>query len=296
MPAMEQFAYGPVNPILAFLMSLVGAIFGLACTARARRSIGVRDRVRWLIMGSVAIGGVGIWLMHFIAMTGFDVPSMQIRYNIPVTALSLVIAIAVVAGGLFLVGFSRPSLPRILLGGPLVGIGVAAMHYTGMAAMRFNGTVSYNSRLFIASVLIAVVAATVALWFTVATRGALSIGVASVIFALAVCTMHYTGMAALQVHSTGTERVPAGVNPVSMLVPIIVIAILALLAMLFAGLGMMSDGDTALTVDRRLLDAAEPATAFAGGSGDRSPAAQAGNGRRRARDIAAERPGPDYRG
>jgi len=74
--------------------------------------------------------------MHFIAMLGFAVPGESIRYNVPVTILSMVIAVIVVGIGVFIVGFSRAGNGPLLLGGTIIGLGVASMHYTGMAAVR----------------------------------------------------------------------------------------------------------------------------------------------------------------
>jgi NO-binding membrane sensor protein with MHYT domain len=244
MPEMTNFAYGAVNPVIAFAMALVGAVFGLACTARAQRTLDRGHRLRWLLFAGIALGGVGIWLMHFMAMLGFDVPAGHVRYNVPFTALSLVMAIVIVECGLLLVGLGRPNMPKILVGGLFTGVGVAAMHYTGMYALRLDGRVDYQPRLVAASVLIAVIAATVALWFTVSARGPVAIGAASVIFAVAVCAMHYTGMTAVRVHLDPTESVPPGAQPIMLVVPIVIITVLALLAMLFAGLTMMSDDET----------------------------------------------------
>ena len=260
MPIMEQFTYGPVNPIVAFIMSLIGAVFGLGCVARARRCFQRSARLRWILLGSFAIGGVGIWLTHFMAMVGFDMPSMQIRYNLALIAASLAIAIGAVGAGLLVACFpkvsvfTRPSKPRILVGGTLIGIGVAGMHYTGMTAMQLAGNVSYEPRLFVASIVIAIVASVVTLWITLIAKSARVVGLAAAVFALAVCSTHYTAMTALHVDAHPTAVPPVGINPLSLVVPLIVIAILALLAMLFAGLTLMGDDDLAPPASHRQLE------------------------------------------
>src|SRR5262249_57864146 len=111
----------------------------------------------------VAIGGTGIWLMHFMAMIGFDVPETIVRYDVPTTVLSLVISVMIVSFGLFVVGMGRPAVWKVLVGGPVTGIGVAVMHYTGMTAIRMGGTMAFDQRTVVLSVVIAVVAAIVAL-------------------------------------------------------------------------------------------------------------------------------------
>jgi NO-binding membrane sensor protein with MHYT domain len=128
----------------------------------------------------------------------------------------------------------------------LTGLGVVGMHYTGMLAMRVYGTISYDPRLVGASVGVAVVAATVALWFTVTVGSWGRIAVASVVMALAVCGMHYTGMAAIQVrlHESGIHHVQ-GVNPMQLLVPIVLITSAALIGMAFSGLKAMTEEEFA---------------------------------------------------
>jgi NO-binding membrane sensor protein with MHYT domain len=254
MPVVHQFAYGPINPIVALFCSFMGALLGLMCTARARQTKDRRRRARWLILAAVAIGGPGIWLMHFMAMIGFDVPSTTVRYDVTLTAVSLITAIGVVAIGLFIAGLTKPTPVKIVIGGVLTGIGVAAMHYTGMAAMSFRGTLSYTPNLVIASVLIAVIASVVALWFTVTVRGTAPIIGAAAIMALAVSGMHYTGMAAVRVHLTGGTRVVDGVNPLALLVPITVLTIATLLGLVLSSMTMMADDEPGFTVDRAILD------------------------------------------
>ena len=131
----QNFAYGPLNPALAYLTSSLGCFLGLQCTARARAMRGAQ-RARWLLLAAVSIGITGIWVMHFIAMLGFSIPGQTITYSVPVTILSMLIAVAVVSVGLLIVGFGGDGLGPLLLGGSIIGVGVASMHYTGMAALR----------------------------------------------------------------------------------------------------------------------------------------------------------------
>ena len=95
---------------------------GLRCVTRARAYTGF-GRARWLILASVALGATGIWTMHFIAMLGYSIPGQQILYNVPLTIASMLIAIAVVGVGLFIVGFGNGGWLPLLSGGVIVGIG-----------------------------------------------------------------------------------------------------------------------------------------------------------------------------
>jgi len=196
-----NFTYGALNPVLAYLASCVGCFAGLRCTARARASTG-RARARWLTMGALAIGTTGIWVMHFIAMLGFTISGQAIRYNVPITIVSMLLAVLVVGIGVFIVGFSRPGAwGPLLAGGAIIGVGVATMHYMGMAAIRVPDALSYNPELVAASVLIAVIAGTAALWAALRLDSLWSAIAASLIMGIAVSSMHYTGMAALSVHT-----------------------------------------------------------------------------------------------
>jgi NO-binding membrane sensor protein with MHYT domain len=195
----DNFTYGALNPVLAYAMSCVGCFAGLRCTTRARAFHGAA-RARWLIAAALAIATTGIWVMHFIAMLGFTIPGLQIRYNVPVTILSMVIAVIVVGTGLFIVGFGRGGAGRLVLGGSIIGCGVASMHYLGMAAIRVPDSLTYSPLLVVTSVIIAVIAGTAALWAALRLDTLWSAIVASMIMGVAVSSMHYTGMAALRVY------------------------------------------------------------------------------------------------
>src|SRR5262245_58032949 len=198
---LQHFSAGWLTPVLAYALSVLGSLLGLTCTVRARDSAR-RGRAGWLILAAWAIGGTGIWVMHFMAMIGFAVPGVPIRYDVSITVASWLTAVAVVAVGLFVVGYGRPNMLKILVAGVVTGVGVAAVHYTGMDAMRLAATVGYQRSIVIASVVIAVVAATAALWFTVTVRRPGAITLAALIMGVAVSGMHYTGMAALRITVT----------------------------------------------------------------------------------------------
>jgi NO-binding membrane sensor protein with MHYT domain len=194
---------------LAYLVSCLGCFLGLQCTARARAVRGAA-RARWLLLAAVSIGTTGIWVMHFIAMLGYTITGQAITYDVPVTILSMLIAVGVVAVGLFIVGFGRDrDWSRLLLGGSIIGVGVAGMHYMGMYAMRMPDTMNYNPGLVILSLIIAMVAGTAALWCAARLRGMGATLIASAIMGVAVSGMHYTGMAALHVQPVAVGRMAA---------------------------------------------------------------------------------------
>jgi NO-binding membrane sensor protein with MHYT domain len=204
-------------------MSVVGSFLGLRCTSRSQVSTG-RGRLRWLLLGAGSIGITGIWVMHFIAMLGFTIPGETIHYSVPITLLSMLISVAFVSIGLLIAGLSDTmKLRSLLLGGVVTGLGVAAMHYSGMAAMRMAGRMSYSPGLFAVSIVIAIVAATAALWFALRLGGFWSGFGAALIMGVAVSGMHYTGMAAMRVYAPdGTSMPMAGADASAFLLPLIV--------------------------------------------------------------------------
>ena len=219
MPEVHHFTYGILTPGFAYLMSFFGSLLGLSFAARARARTG-RERAGWLVGAAVAIGGTGIWVMHFIAMLGYSVSGVPIRYDILLTLISAVIAVVVVGVGLFIVAFMEPQPGPLLVGGLITGSGVAIMHYTGMAAMRVGATIHYNPKPVVLSVVIAVVAATAALWAALWVRGLPATIGAALIMAFAVSGMHYTGMAAMEVHSEGHPATPTGAGAMDLLLPL----------------------------------------------------------------------------
>jgi NO-binding membrane sensor protein with MHYT domain len=147
--------------------------------------------------------GAGIWSMHFIGMLAFSLP-IPMAYNWPITILSLVIAVGVSALALHILRTPTVRLPILVTGATLMGLGISAMHYTGMMAMQMFPPIHYDAVLFITSVLIAILASVAALWIVIALRRNRShsailakLGSAAVM-GFAIAGMHYTGMAAAQ--------------------------------------------------------------------------------------------------
>jgi NO-binding membrane sensor protein with MHYT domain len=225
----HNFSDGLLNPALGYAMSCLGSFLGLRCVILARAYEGWA-RARWLVLAAVAIGAVGIWAMHFIAMLGFTMPGMLLLYNVPVTVASMLLAVAVVGVGLFIVGFGDGGWPRLVAGGVVIGVGVAGMHYLGMAAMSTTASLSYNVPLVLVSVLIAIVAGTAALWIGTWVRGIAATAGAALVMGVAVSGMHYTGMAALRMTAgpvSSDSAVPSGATAGSFLIPLLVAISLA---------------------------------------------------------------------
>ncbi|MFD8048734.1 MHYT domain-containing protein [Streptomyces chartreusis] len=240
----DGFRYGAVTPVAAYLMACLGGALGLRCIVRSLVG-GQSWKPGWLALGAAAIGS-GIWTMHFIAMIGFQVEETRIRYDTGLTVLSLVVAIVVVGVGVFIVGYLGAGRAALSSAGVVTGLGVAAMHYLGMAALRLDADVEYDASTVALSVLIAIIAATAALWAAVTIRGFLTSLGASLVMGVAVSGMHYTGMAAVSVHLHGTTGASwAGDSPTSLLLPMLlgptVFLVLAGVVVMFDPLLVLGD-------------------------------------------------------
>jgi NO-binding membrane sensor protein with MHYT domain len=238
---LHHFTYGAFNPIAAYLVAFLGLFLGLLSTARARAARSRGRRTRWLVIAAFAIGGAAIWLMHVVAVLGFDVPASPVRYNPVLIVASLAFAVLTVGLGLIVVGHGRRRFPKTAAAGVFTGIGVLAMHYTGMAAVHTGGDLHYKPILVAVSVLVAVIAATAALWFTLTVNGPRAIAVAAAVMAAAVTGMHYLGMAAVEVTLYDTAKPVSGIRPMLMVVPITLISAAMILGVALSALQAMTE-------------------------------------------------------
>lgn len=186
-------AYSPALVALSFVIAAVGAFAALTASSRI---VGANGRVSLLnaLAAGTALGGIGVWSMHFIGMLAVRV-NMGVSYALPETIVSLLAAVGGSAAALLWVA-RRPSLPRVAGAGVVLGLGVCVMHYLGMYGMRFGGYFQWSLPLVALSIAIAIVAATAALWLAFVVRNVKARIGASLVMAGAVCTMHYTGMGA----------------------------------------------------------------------------------------------------
>ena len=155
-------------------------------------------RAFWLVGGAAAMG-LGIWAMHYIGMLAFTMP-MPVLYDFRTVALSLLAAIAASAVALLVVSRSAMGWRRHAIGSIVMGSGIAAMHYIGMAAMRVPAQVHYNLAIVAVSIVLAIVISYVALMLAFRVRDEKGVSVRKILSALvmgsAIPLMHYTGMAA----------------------------------------------------------------------------------------------------
>jgi NO-binding membrane sensor protein with MHYT domain/two-component sensor histidine kinase len=184
---------------LSIVVAMAVAYTALKLAARVAEAGPTAGRL-WLLGGAVAMG-TGIWSMHFIGMLAFSVPT-QLRYGILTTVASLAIAIITSGFALAIAGRAHLSLKRLAVSSIIMGAGICAMHYSGMAAIQIVPMITYEPLLVMASIAIAVVASFAALWLAFKLRSgeskyiALARAGAAIIMGLAISGMHYTAMAA----------------------------------------------------------------------------------------------------
>src|SRR5262249_49000639 len=199
---MNTISYEPFLVALSYVISVFGSYTAL------QLAIAIPQGRTWgAVIGScigaaVAVGGGAIWSMHFIGMNAADL-GIPVAYDPVLTLASLILAILAPAIGLFIVGRSDGGWINLPLGGVLTGLGVTLMHYTGMAAMIMPAKISYDPTLFAASIVIAIVAATVALWLAFNLRGNVQRFRRSFVMGIAWWGLHYPG---LQAFNLGAAR------------------------------------------------------------------------------------------
>ena len=186
--------------VLSYLVAVTASHVTLLLAARVRDPHSINWKL-WVVSGGFAMG-IGIWSMHFVATLALKLP-IQVMYDLPITALSWVFAIGACSAAFIVLRRLTGRKREFLLPGALIGIGIAAMHYTGDASMRLSPGIRYDPVLFVASILVAIGAATAALWiaFHLAKQRAVFTNFgAALVMGAAVVGMHFTAVAAARFH------------------------------------------------------------------------------------------------
>ena len=212
---------------LSFAFAVIGSVVARSAATRLRNRRGALDWNSVFTVG-IALGGVGVWSMHFIGMLALQM-DVGSSYSMLETITSLVAAVLATAGSVAFAARRPESFTRLLSAG--------FMHYLGMFGLKIYGFITWDMALVAASMLIAVVAATAALWLAFNSKTLARRLAASVVMGIAVCAMHYTGMAAAEFVCTTGERaaIPQGAGFISAFrLPLLVIATTVMLTVLLS--------------------------------------------------------------
>ena len=236
----------------SYVISVIGSFAALYHSQHMFRRDG---SVNWSIAAgaAVALGGVGIWTMHFIGMMGYRLPT-RVVYDGVLTLLSLVAAI-IIAGIALLLAGGRGKFNKLgwLLGSLLAGAGVCVMHYMGMYAMNLRADMVLDWMTVAGSVAIAMTAAAAALWLAFHVVQASHRVAAALVMGVAVCAMHYTGMAAAQFVCVASKDAPAwaiGGDNLPMLVFAVTGSVLVVLSWKALGLAAKNEAERAAAARR----------------------------------------------
>jgi signal transduction histidine kinase len=196
-PLVGSYDYAEVarSILIAFAASYAALDLGGRVTA-------ARGRVRaaWLTGGAIAMG-IGIWSMNFKALLAFRLP-VKVEYHWPTVLASLVVAVLASAIALYIATREKMGPAQAWAGSVIMGSGIAAVHYLGMAAMRLAATTRFEPLLVALSVVLAILFSRLALAFTFDRRGdsggtTLAKVISAAVMGAAISLMHYSGMAAV---------------------------------------------------------------------------------------------------
>jgi len=212
------------------LVALAVVICSIATTTavqllRLARDGGPKVRTVWLIVAAFS-SGIGIFATHFIGLLAFE-PNIRDGFDLPLTLLSLIIAIGLTGAGLW--QSLQPGRASPWIGGGLVGSGIAAMHYTGMAAYQIEGHLSWEPRLVLISLGLGMAIATAAIRVGLTGGAAVSALLASLLLTLAICSLHFTSMAAVTIVLDPTVGLATGAMDAETLTRNVVVVSMALM-------------------------------------------------------------------
>jgi len=209
---------------VAVVLCLLASYTAYSLIARGVQST-PRTRPWWIVAGAVATGS-GVWATHFVAILAF-IPPVPVGYEEIPTLLSILAAIVISGIGLGVSTSRIIGMP--LLGGTVIGAGIGAMHYIGMSAWRFQGVMEYDLGYVIASLVIGIVLAGIATSIGLAKLDTAHRLTAAVLLTVAICAMHFTGMAGMSLRLDSSVALPDNaLPPLSLAIAVSAVALLVL--------------------------------------------------------------------
>ncbi len=218
--------------LLAAVVCNLAAATSLTLLDYARGHAG-RARRLWLLTGALA-GGTGIWATHFIAMLAFS-PGLASAYDLGLTGLSLMIAVCMTAAGFWIA--LRPGLPAgPWLGGAQIGVGVGAMHFTGMAAFEVAGRIAWDPVLVVTALVAGAGLGSLALATTLRDGSVRTKVLGAVLMVAGICSLHFTAMTAAVIVPDPSRTLSGTAVPAEMMAVAVAVGSITILVLAFAGL------------------------------------------------------------
>lgn len=237
---------------LSILVAFQGAYVSLSLARQVPAATGWR--LRALLSGAAVTLGVGIWAMHFVGMLALQLP-VVVNYDLLLTLVSALVAIIVVGVAMLLVSLRLGRRRLIALGAIVMGVGIASMHYLGMAAMRANCITTHVWPIVALSVVVGIVASAMSLWLCLGTSRRPRVAFAALAMALAISGMHYTAMWAAVFEPIDADLVLHAPALSSNLLAIVV----AVVAFLISGIFLLALLPSGPAVDQSLPTNLSPA-------------------------------------
>lgn len=238
---LQHGEHDPFLVLLSLAVCWIASSQALRHAAFAR--LATKPQLRcWSIAGGSLALGIGIWAMHFIGMLAYSLHG-PVQYDLLLTVVSIVPGIAASAVALTLLSRNEISAKQLMMGGLIVGIGIATMHYSGMAAMRTQSPHQYSPIWFAISLVVGVALATLALWIrfglnrTSIKHDTLRKTLAALIMGGAIAGMHYIAMLALRVTADHSSHGIAASND-----KLILALTIALITLAIGGLIAQANG------------------------------------------------------
>jgi signal transduction histidine kinase/NO-binding membrane sensor protein with MHYT domain/CheY-like chemotaxis protein len=201
---------------LVVLAAIVCLLSSFAAVNLLHRALATEawQREIWVVVAGV-VTGCGIWATHFVAMLAY-IPGVPIGFDIALTALSLVMAIVITTLGLAIAIYD-PSKWLPLIGGGIVGVGISAMHFTGMRALQLPGYISWQMDLVATAIMLSILFGGFALAVAVRRNDMRTTSVAAVLLTLAIVLLHFTAMGAIEIVPDPTRLVEvSSLSPTSL--------------------------------------------------------------------------------
>src|ERR1700730_15616558 len=241
---------------LAAVICALASFTAISLLHHVRRSTGQMCLV-WLAVSAMSTG-FGIWATHFIAMLAFS-PGLPTAYNIILTILSLIAAIFLTGTGLAVAVLANWRAGA-WLGGAMVGGGLAAMQYTGLAGFDIQGRTVWDPALVGASIALGGLIGAIALPVGLRSDGLKWKIIGALLLTLAICSHHFTAMGAASIIPDPTIEFSATALPSGWFAIAVALASFIIIALALAGVAIeMRDrrrGEVAFDRMRGLANAA----------------------------------------